>query len=94
MCPFIWAFFVCLSAYLLRGKGWSLRCSPGWGNPSHCVVMLYVGEGVQEGTVLLALRSASFQSFLPISTRKLGPSGADSWVGRFVYVLGPCGSFQ
>ena len=29
---------------------------------------------------------------LPIST--LDPSGAESQVGGFVYVLGPCGSLQ
>ena len=42
----------------------------------------------------LALLSASFQSLPPVPTIKLGPSGADSWVGGFVYVLGPCGSLQ
>ena len=35
---------------------------------------------------------ASFQSLLPLPTSKLGPSGTDSWVGGFVYILGPCGS--
>ena len=44
------------------------------------------------GTVLLALLSTSFQSLPLLPTSKLGPSGADSWVGGFVYVLGPCGS--
>ena len=29
-----------------------------------------------------------------VTTSKLGPSGADSKVGRFVYVLGPRGSLQ
>ena len=42
----------------------------------------------------LALLSATFQSLPLLSTSKLGPSGADSWVGGFVYVLGPCGSLQ
>ena len=28
-------------------KGWSLRCSPGWGNAGHCAVMLYVREGLR-----------------------------------------------
>ena len=50
--------------------------------------------GVQERTVLLALLSASFQSLLPLSSIKSGPSGADSHVGGFVYILGPCGSLQ
>ena len=40
----------------------------------------------------LAPLSATFQSLPPLPTRKLGPSGADSQVVGFVYVLGPCGS--
>ena len=52
------------------------------------------GGEVQEGTVLLALLSASFQSLPLPPTSKLGLSGADSWVGGFVYILGPCGSLQ
>ena len=44
--------------------------------------------------MLLALLSASFQSLPLIPTSKLGPSGADSRMGGFVYVLGPCGSPQ
>ena len=32
-------------AHLLCSKGQSLRYSPGWGNPSDCVVVFYVGEG-------------------------------------------------
>ena len=51
-------------------------------------------EGVQEGTMLLAWLLAGFRSLplLPIS--KLGPSGADSQMGGFVYILGSCGSFK
>ena len=52
------------------------------------------GGGVQEGTMLLAPLSAGFQSLPPLPTVKLGPSGADSPVGGFVYVLGLCGSLQ
>ena len=49
------------------------------------------GGGVQEGTVLLALLSAGFQSLPLVPTIKLGPSDTDSWVGGFLYVLRPCG---
>ena len=49
--------------------------------------------GVQEGTMLLVQLSEGFQSFLP-PTSILGSSGADSQVGGFVYILGPCGSLQ
>ena len=42
----------------------------------------------------LALLSAGFQSLPLLPTSKLGPSGADSWVGGFVYILEPCGSLQ
>ena len=52
------------------------------------------GGGVREGTVPLAQLSDGFQSLAPLPTSKLGPSGADSLVGGFVYVLGPCGSLQ
>ena len=44
------------------------------------------GGGVQEGTVPLALLSASFQSLPPPPTSKLDPSGADSQVGGLVYI--------
>ena len=38
--------------------------------------------------------SASVQSLSPLPTIKLGPSGADSKVVGFVYILRPCGSPQ
>ena len=37
---------------------------------------------------------ANFHSLPPLPTNKLGPSGADSQVGGFVYVLGHCASLQ
>ena len=45
-----------------------------------------MGGGVQEGTMLLVLLSAGFQSLPPIPTITLGPSGSDSWVGGRAYV--------
>ena len=50
--------------------------------------------GVQEGTMALAELLAGFQSLPPLPTSKLGPSGADSWAGGFVYVLRPRGPHQ
>ena len=44
--------------------------------------------------MMLAPLSAGFQSLPPLPTSKMGPSGADSWVGGFVYVLGSHGSLQ
>ena len=38
--------------------------------------------------------STGFQSFPPLPTIKLGPSGAGSRVGGIVHALGPCGSLQ
>lgn len=58
-----------------------------------CCDTVCEGE-VREETMLLALLSAGFQSFPPLPTRKLGPSGADSPVGRFVYIIGACGPLQ
>ena len=52
------------------------------------------GEGVQEGTVLLAQLSAGFQSLPLLPASKLGPSGADSLVGGFVNILVPYESLQ
>ena len=42
----------------------------------------------------LAPLSAGFQSLPLLPTIKLGVSGAASWVGGCVYILGPCGSLQ
>ena len=58
-----------------------LRCGP------------ICGEGVREETMLAQL-SAGFQSLPLLPTSKLGPSGADTQVGGFVYVLATCGSLQ
>ena len=79
---------------LLHSKGWSLRYSPGQGNLRRWVVGC--GGGAREGTMPLAQLSAGFQSLFPLPTSKLGPSGADSWVGGvfFFYILGLCGSLQ
>ena len=44
--------------------------------------------------MLLALLSASFHSLPLLPTIRLGPCGADSWVGGFVYFLGSCVSLQ
>ena len=38
--------------------------------------------------------SGSFQPLPLLPTNKLDPSGTDSWVGGFVYILGPFGSLQ
>ena len=47
-----------------------------------------------EGAMAPASLSSGFQSFTPIPTIKLGPSGAGSPVGGLVHTLGPCGSLQ
>ena len=39
-------FFLSWFTYYI--KGWSLRYSPGWGNPPCCAVMRYVGEGSEK----------------------------------------------
>ena len=80
--------------YLFHCKGQSLRYLPGWGNQLHCLVALHVGEGIREGTMLLAWLSAGFHSVFPLPTSKLGPSGAESRVSGPVYILGVCVSLQ
>ena len=64
------------------------------GQPMRLCCDAVCGGGVRVGTMPLALLSAGFQSLPLIPTSKPGPSGADCWVGGFVYVLGPCGSLQ
>ena len=44
--------------------------------------------------MLLARLLASFQSLPALPTMKLGPSGADSRMGAFVYILGPRASLH
>ena len=58
----------------------------------HCDAVCWGGD--LEVTVSLATLSAGCQSLPPLSTIKLGPSGADSWVGGLVCILGPCVSLQ
>ena len=49
------------------------------------------GGGVREGTVLLVQLYVGFQSLPLLPTIKLGPSGAETQVGGFAYVLRSCG---
>ena len=79
------------ACYMVRGR--ALGVHQG-GQPTALYCDSVCGGGVQEGPVTLALLSAGFQSLSPLPTIKLGSSGADSWVGGFVYILGPCGSLQ
>ena len=48
----------------------------------------------QEGAMVPAPLSTGLQSFTPLPTIKLGPSGAGSRVGGLEHTLGPCGSLQ
>ena len=52
------------------------------------------GGGVLEGTIPLSGLLASFQSLPLLPTSKSGPSGADSRVGGFVYLLPSYGPLQ
>ena len=64
------------------------------GQPKSLCCDAVSGGGAREGKMSLAQLSAGFQSLLLLLTSKLGPSGADLWVGGFVYVLGPSGYLQ
>ena len=61
-CSFIWAIFF-VPGCLLSSKGWSLRCSPVWGNPRHCVVALCVGEGSEREQWRLLCSLPDFSHF-------------------------------
>ena len=73
---------------------WSLRYLLGWGKLLRCVVTLYVGEWSQREQCCLLGSQPAFTNSPPLPTSKLGPSGTDSQVGGFVYILGSCGSLQ
>ena len=65
---------------MFRYKGQSLRYLTGRGNQQlHCGTVC--GGGVREGTMVLTGLLAGFHSLPPLPTSKLGPSGADFWVG-------------
>ena len=53
--------FLCWCACYI--KGWSLRCSPVWGNAPCCVVMLYVGEGSERECWRLLCSQSAFSHF-------------------------------
>ncbi|KAF6114477.1 hypothetical protein HJG60_010471 [Phyllostomus discolor] len=61
------------ACYIVRGGALGVHCGT------------VCAGGVQEGTMLFAQLSASFQSLRPLPTSKLGPSGADFQVGGLVY---------
>ena len=88
------SFFFCLSwlaCYIVRGKALGILK----GGATHVTVLWHCMWGrVWEGIMPLALLLAGFQSLHLLPRSILGPSGADSWVSGFVYILGPCGSLQ
>ena len=96
---FLWDFFILfyfiffVSACLLCSNGQNLKCSPGWGNPCHCIVVLYVGEGLRgKSAACSALGPLSVTS--SVTHKQMRPFWCWVPVGSFVYVLGHCGSFQ
>ena len=60
--------FICaiifVSVHLLCIRGRSLRCSPGWGNPCCCMVMLYMGERSKREHCHLLSSWLAFNRFL------------------------------
>ena len=90
---FIWAiyFLSWCTCYIVRGGAIGIH----QGGATHIVVLWCCmwGRGPRGNNVTYQL-SAGFQSCPPLPTSKLSPSGADSLVGGFVYILGPCWSLQ
>ena len=67
------------------------------GQPALLVWFCMWGRGLRGNTaafLVFSWLSAGFQSLPLLPTRKLGPFGTDSYMGGFVYILGPCGSLQ
>ena len=93
ICSFIWAFFFSPSqwaCYIIRGR--ALDVHQG-GAACHLLWRCTWGRGLR-GSNGACSALCGFQSLPPLPTSKLGPSGGDSWVDGFVYILGPCGSLQ
>ena len=61
ICSFIWTIFLSWCACYVKRR--SLRCSPGWANPRHCVVALYVGKGSKREQWLLLYSLPDFSHF-------------------------------
>ena len=79
------------TCYVVKGRALGVH----QGRATHtCALWRCLWGRVWVGTMPLALLSAGFQSLSRLPTSKLAPSGADSQVGGFVYVLGPSGCFQ
>ena len=64
------------------------------GQPGHCVVALYVGEGSEREQCHLFSSWLAFSHFLCYPQARWGLSGADSWVVGFVYVLDAVGLYN
>ena len=84
-------FFDWCTSYIVRGEVLGILQA---GQPRSLCCGTVCWGGVQEGTMLLTWLLTGFQSLALLLTSILGPSGADSWVGGFDYILGPCGSLQ
>ena len=88
---FIWAFFFffffCLT-HPLHYEGHNLTYSSGRDNSNRCMW----GRGQRRNNA--TCWAITGLSVISPATSKLGPSGANSQVGGFVYILGPHGHLQ
>ena len=73
-------------------RGWALGVQQGGATHFSVLWCCMWGRGPRGNNA--ACSALGFQSLPPLPTSKLGPFGGDSWVGGFVYILGPCGSLQ
>ena len=79
------------ACYIVRGGALGIH----QGRATHLAALWRCmwGRG-QRGINTTCLTLPGFQSLPSLSTSKLGPSFADSQVGGFVYIPGPCGCLQ
>ena len=93
-CSFIWAIFFLLSwrsCYVVRGVALVVH----QGRVTVVAALWCCTWGrAWEGAMVPAPLSARLQSLPPVPTIKMGPFGADPWVGGLVHTLGLCGSLQ
>ena len=88
---FFWGFLSHCACYIVKGETTAV---PQDGATHVAFLWCCMWGRGSRGNNALALLSAEFQSLPLLTTIKLGSSGADSQVGGFVYILGPCETLQ
>ena len=95
-CMVCFAPLLFLPVYLCMNVGTWYLLAAAWPAPFHNRPPRWVGQlsPCRQSSLPWLPVSARFQSLPALPTIILDLSGAASWVGGFVYILGPCGCLQ